>query len=512
MNNLESRIRDYLADHLSLLEPGLELVQREFALKSELGAGGFIDILARDQHGHFVVIEVKRSNQAARSALHELTKYVALLRIALGIRLDQMRALLVSTEWHELAVPFGEYQKACEVPTEGRMIVAQENGVVTSSEVFVAPTLESPLAISRCQSILLYVHKADRDAALASLIATAKDSALTDFSIFNIDYGGENFEVIYPFGFYFMYSSPLPAGCEVPGYIKEMGWDDELEDLDENFLCFLMRDFASQVDTAEVGYPEKLSKIIQDGWHVVVAHRNGRYAANSALLSNEQLIAEAAKKEGGAAYYIERTVSPKYPLSWKSFGDDAHTVLVGNDYWYSIFPMLLRKAEANSISTVSVKIYNPSNILLALFALHHHGEARFFSGFQLLFSGIDEVKLYIGALGWNEEVPLLSAGGWINQAFGSVDDFMLHQHFNSLHTLDGHARNLLGITSHVFEINNPATPHQEISEIVIDDGNLVRIPFERTNFAPAMAFPIHNSQFCDALVEMISSIAPNYGK
>ncbi len=128
MNRLEARIRDYLASHLELLEPGLTLVQKEYELKSTFGAGGFIDILARDRLGHLVVIEIKRSDQAARSAIHELTKYVALLASGQGVRYDQMRAVLLSTDWHELAVPFSEYLGLCKVPTEGFCCASRQLG------------------------------------------------------------------------------------------------------------------------------------------------------------------------------------------------------------------------------------------------------------------------------------------------------------------------------------------------------------------------------------------------
>ena len=104
-NRLEDKIRDYLADHLELLETGLQFVDKEYELASSLGAGGRIDILARDICGNVVVIEIKRSDQAARDALHEIHKYIALFRISQGLDESRIRLIVVSTEWHELRVP-----------------------------------------------------------------------------------------------------------------------------------------------------------------------------------------------------------------------------------------------------------------------------------------------------------------------------------------------------------------------------------------------------------------------
>ena len=58
----ESELRDFLANNLAVLEPGLQLFddgQRrgvEYPVEA-----GFIDILAKDPKGHFVVIELKLS-------------------------------------------------------------------------------------------------------------------------------------------------------------------------------------------------------------------------------------------------------------------------------------------------------------------------------------------------------------------------------------------------------------------------------------------------------------------
>ena len=101
----EQDLRDHLAMHLDLIESGLKLVDIEFKLPNLRGAKGFIDILAWDRIGHLVVIEIKISNNSARTALHELHKYVALLRQLHGIPVHKLRCLVLSTEWCYVACP-----------------------------------------------------------------------------------------------------------------------------------------------------------------------------------------------------------------------------------------------------------------------------------------------------------------------------------------------------------------------------------------------------------------------
>lgn len=512
MNNLEAKIRDYLADNLSILDSGLQLIKKEFPLKNEFGAGGFIDILARDEHGHLVVIEIKRSDQAARSALHELTKYVALLKSTQGISADRIRALLVSTDWRELAVPFSEYQRVCEVPTEGRVIETAGDGIVRSSRTFSVIALETPLNISRCQDIILFANKMARDQSLPLVISAAAAAGLNDFSVFHVSYEGQKSQVIYPFGLYLIFSSPLVSPHEVPDAFKEMGWDDELDDPDENFLCFFRSKLGPLGEESGVGYPEKLQKIIQDGWKVAAVHRNGRYAENSLLLSDDQLLAEATKAEGGAAYYLDRTVSPKYAPSWGAFGRDVDVVLVGNRQWREIFQLLLREAEVAAISTVSASIYNPTNILLSLVAMFRKSEVGYLPRFQLVFTDEGQVKIYIGILGWNGKKVPADGARWIEGAFGSLEDFMFFQHFGCLHDYDDKARELLGITSQVFEICDPGTPRQTISELVVEEGELVKKAVENNQFMSIVQFPKGNPSFGRTLVERIDSVSVGFGE
>src|SRR5215475_10039187 len=93
----EARLRDMLADRLPLIEPSLQLIGTEYPLPNAQGTRGRIDILARDGHGSWVVIELKRSDSTSARALHEVTKYAELLQQELGLRKDRIRAMIVST-------------------------------------------------------------------------------------------------------------------------------------------------------------------------------------------------------------------------------------------------------------------------------------------------------------------------------------------------------------------------------------------------------------------------------
>lgn len=156
MANFEAKIRDYLALNLNLIEMGLSLIEKEFYLRNTFGANGHIDILAKDLFGNYVVIEIKRSEQAARQALHELFKYVSILHRQLGVIQSRIRVMLVSTTWDELTLPFSEFLEIMPYHVEGIKITATIHGQVTSAVKFSPVALNGALSISRCQNIHFY--------------------------------------------------------------------------------------------------------------------------------------------------------------------------------------------------------------------------------------------------------------------------------------------------------------------------------------------------------------------
>ena len=67
----EDEIRDHPAAHLDLFEDGLTPINKEEYLQNDEGAAGFIDIFAKSRDDKILIIEIKRSDAAARQAVEE---------------------------------------------------------------------------------------------------------------------------------------------------------------------------------------------------------------------------------------------------------------------------------------------------------------------------------------------------------------------------------------------------------------------------------------------------------
>lgn len=505
MNNHEARIRNFLADNICLIEKGLTLIGKEYPVGSDHGAGGFIDILANDRFGHHVVIEIKRSNQVARAALHELTKYTALLKSSLGIPTERIRAILLSTEWHELAVPFSEYLKTVEVPTEGYALVADEIGVVNEIVPFCPIRLDVPLRVERAQFMWLFAASKERDNSINRIAKASISAGVDDFAILSIDYVGNNDEVIHPHGAYFAFSSPIAGMDEAQrkSFIGGKAWDDELDDPIENILGWVVDKACVARDEFGVGFPEKLLNMQRSGWRATVAHRNGRYGANTKLLTEAALIAEVNRIEGGAAYYLIRTVSPKYSPSWKSFKQDVNLVFLGSSFWLHKVSELLEKIEQEQPrSTVSMHAYNQADLIRAIAMLANNGDERYTPRFQLVAQGPDNVTLYFGELAWNGEHISNSAQSFLARLFGDPYKYFIVGSMHEHHHFFEDACTMLGIKCVIIAVVQPGAADEETTLYVSPDRHRDSGILRHYSLAD---FVKKNRSFCNELVAYLVS-------
>jgi hypothetical protein len=433
-DRLEDRIRDYLADHLELIGDGLLLIRKEHALPNPSGSGGKIDILARDKFGVFVVVEIKRSDQAARQTLNEIHKYTGLLRTLHGLDETQVRVVIVSTEWNELRLPLSECVDIFPYSIEPIAITTTADGTVTGVERVSLVPKTGIIRLSRVQGAYCFRDAKSRDAAMAVLISAAKEAILKDFVVLKLNYTGRSQAVCFPFSLYFLFSSPLLSAsiAEVKLFKAQIEWDDELDQPDENFLIAVMKSFVGNSDDFEMGYPEKLTTILLE-WEIVELSRHGRLAEGHSLLLNEDIMSLAQAVEGGSPIYIHKLCSPKLSAAWKELRINIASTLSGMPDWEKIVPVFLNEIESqNRAATVSVYVFNPGNLLMSLY---HAGWANDFAKCPHLEIVVDDavhkqVRMLVSLLAWNGKPIKQTPAQIVKRIFGNIDFWMGSTHFH----------------------------------------------------------------------------------
>ncbi len=435
----ESTIRKKLAKSLSVLEDGLVLIEEEHYLPSKLGTKGFIDILAKDKFGNRVIIELKRSNQAARQALHEIFKYVALFSMYHGLPSYKIRCFIVSTEWRELKVPYSQYIMTTDTQTIGYSIEVGSDGSILKASLVEALDLSDHIKPFEQHSIYLFCKEIDRDNSVSKLSEMVKKNGCESYFLINIDYNGENQAIIHPFGIYLV---PLKLQITAQNHFdKKIREEYEISGDEQVEVDFIESEFLTAVsteaynkqlgnDSFEIGYPEKYVSLKHQGWRPSSIKRNGHYKSSVAM-SDDELETFVAGVEGQNPIRFYRVSSPAFKLDWKNVKENVFRVLEGNQSWIDAFDWFSGYIENKySNSQVSFQIYNPLCLPISLYKFFTTNDGGYLPSLEFV-SWDDENKVIhsvIGIIEWDKSIKPDSFKKIMSETCEDIDDFLMLRH------------------------------------------------------------------------------------
>jgi len=412
----EAEISDHLARHLDLIEPGLTLVAKEQRLLNDKGAKGFIDIFARSASGQSVIIEIKRSDAAARQAIHELNKYVALLKQNSLVKDAEVRLIVASTDWHELLVPFFEFVRATPYACEGRRIVVGDDGLPVATErVTLAPT-ELARRISTRHFIWAFDDEAAARVAVPILAAHMNEAGVADFVVLLL----ASRDAEYPsrcFLYFAQQEQSLEAYLDL---IRRRFPAEEVEEFEESIADLTeledkVDEAANQVwldvsdddalfsrigaTGAQIAHPDKARSWLADDKIVSrEVFRFGRF--HNDHLSDEVIVAELVGDGGESPHHvsIKATVSSKAEID--ALIKAADNLFFHNSIWRAAVRDLAVYAERNSAISVNLRGFSNDDILRTVAGLNI-GYPAFLPlfAFTITFDGQEEA--YFGVVQWD---------------------------------------------------------------------------------------------------------------
>jgi hypothetical protein len=440
----EHQIRDYIVENLCLLSPDLHFVEKEFRIEPVDGSRGYIDILAIAE-SKYVILEIKRSDQSARSATNEISKYVEGLKRKLSLNDDDIRIVLVSTHWQELKIPYAYMAERLGIPCEGYLIEWDdgqivrichveipklvgtrlfspehgmymyhnhdelERGLKSVEEVFLERQIEDYIVIKLCAPLghHEWVAAANRAQAtalgLSSSIFDGNDERY-DYSLY-IAFLRKNVEI---------YRNLLvrdreileEADCQISDTMTE----DKILLVYENALWNLTPfPYSNWIETA---YPAKFAHQVLDdeGWQVKEIKRYGTLAENL-ILSDEDIIAEVRGDQGVDKGRVRSRAAIDNPAELARVESEIRRCL-GNDNiaWREQLLFVLRSLRGDSRYAgcrIFLSLTSPNNFLLSLFNETRDPDNSYLPNFQLIVVGPDNElqQLYIGHVVWSGGEP-----------------------------------------------------------------------------------------------------------
>lgn len=406
---LEAELRDLISVQLEAIETGLTLVKKEQFIPNDLGTRSFIDLLARDRDDRWVLIELKRSGASSREAIHEIYKYVEGAKAHLRVRDDEVRAIIASTEWKELLVPFSRFIHDTDISVKGVQISVGPNSRLSFNEISPIPIVSGRL-LSPWHEISLYRSEERLKAGIASYDASCREKGIEDYVLVIMKA---------PEGFYersvevtanaiagirretakaskaeldeafqrmqrldwMIYFVPQLLSAEV--YLKIIARNPELlEEVneflpnmeEEEALCSL-QEYASSAPPAvsrdyfEIGYAAKFkSKLVEtEGWTITEILRRGAFERNSAL-TDETILGEISGDAGTSGQRFNRGFKLSDKSAFATAQNDIKECLVNNPAWAAQITSQLEEARRDLPDALAkISIYSPSTGVFTIF-------------------------------------------------------------------------------------------------------------------------------------------------
>lgn len=375
----ESAIRDALLADLSVIEPGLVPVAREHYLRNTSGAAGFLDILARDANSRLVIIEIKKTDAAAREAIQELFKYAALLRQNLLIRDVDYRMLLLSVEWHELLTPFSEFAIHSPYAISAGRINLTGSGAIANIER-VEPALPAAQRRFSTRHFLWRFPTLQSSTEAATLIsAHMRRCGLSDFVLVRSQ---SNDARIRDAHFIYFAQQQLSLGEYLSRLQTQIGADEFAEFLESIQDLAEEEDRISEAadrvwfhgydelftqlgsDHSEISHPEKASHwFAKDAQRNVEIERFGRF--ESPEVSDATILSEIVGHDGSSDIHLNSRGSTSSPPEVAALRAAIENVFFFNPDWKAAVGDLLSYAIRTGPSEFHVQAFSNDDVLRA---------------------------------------------------------------------------------------------------------------------------------------------------
>jgi len=444
---VENIIRDYLANNLSVICNDLSLIKKEYYLPNILGTRGFIDILAKDNKNNYVIIELKRTNEASREALHEILKYVEALKQNKNVKESEIRVIIISTKWNELLVPFSSFVNRVKFNVQGFLLGINEQYYPISTEKIVPLELKCERLFSPLHTIGLYENKQNLEKGIKSHIKTFNIKGISNFVLVILTPPDNYKDLVY--SFYTEFNQSLNSVCDSEISLRDskdfisypymiyavflrLSEEKYLDTISKNTVVdddiFYPIEFSQlndeerysvheenlinmepqiYYDFFEISYPAKFcQKLLKDeGWIIEQIQRFGTLKDNE-LLEDSVIISEIAGKLGADGVIFEYSSNSKDIAKIEEMKKGAKKVLHDNKVWFNHINFILEHhTEYNQDCNfdISLDIFYPHNILFSIYKqLMEEKKSMWLPIYKLSVDFSDNKrKCYYGTIEWN---------------------------------------------------------------------------------------------------------------
>jgi len=376
---IEHIIRDWLVAHPDFIEEGLQVLDKEHYLFDEIGSSGFIDILCQDVYQNFVIVEIKRSDAAARQTFTEVLKYAELIQHTYNAKDSELRIIIISTHWNEIIRAFSQICFKSQFAVQGLQIYINEETKIPQAKEEVVPISSRAFSRKFMSSQVVYLFLSDEKRQKAHLVLEQKlkEAGIRDFVTVDLDAPAEK-PRMYPFAINAAFQKhskeELLQSVALLNGEHHLDKEEDEFDVEEEYLDYLEDVFISSlemqayIDSLEAGSAETFASVtgIQN-WRITSINRFGIFGTDPRY-STELLIRELKGHDGNSPNQFFGFSESKQKERIKEIRTASEHSLAHTPSWAEFIDTILSRLEKSKEKfKVIVDIYNPDSIVTALY-------------------------------------------------------------------------------------------------------------------------------------------------
>lgn len=408
----EHIIRNWLVANPEFIERGLQVVDKEHYLYDEMGTSGFIDILCRDFSNNFVIIEIKRSDSAARQTFTEVFKYAELIRGKYKARDSEIRIIVISTHWDEIIRTFSFICFKSPFAIKGLRIYINDQTKIPENieEVVPISSIEYVRKFMSAQILYLFASKEKRATANEILNQRLRKANLEDYVTVDLEASIER-ELHYHYStnvaFQKQSIEQLLYSIALLGGVSHLDMEESEFDNRDEYHSYLEQVFIAAlemgkyIDTLEISYAEKFENIIGvQNWQITSINRYGIFK-NDPRYIDDLLLKELKGHDGNSSNKFVAFSESGQKERLKEIRMECQHCLTHTPKWAEFIDFLIEDLHASPKKfRLLIDIYNPDSIVTALYFTLIKGNPDYLPLFRIFVDYNEEAKteIYIGEI------------------------------------------------------------------------------------------------------------------
>jgi hypothetical protein len=408
----EHIIRDWLVEHPDFIEEGLRVVEKEHYLPDDTGTSGFIDILCNDVYNNFVIVEIKRSDAAARQTFTEVLKYAQLIKNRYNARNGEIRIIIVSTHWNEIIQAFSTLCFESRFAIKGVQVYINEQTKIPETKEEVIPISSRMFSRKFMPPQILYLFRSREKRQQAHGILNQKMQQAGAFDYVTVDIEAPDGKPIpYPYGINAAFQQR--SKVELLNTITLLNGEKHLDMVEEDFdnegeyLNYLDQVFiaalemTNYIDDVEAGYAEKFESATGDqNWKMSSIYRYGIFKTDPRY-NDDLLIKELKGHDGNSSNKFVGFSESSQKERLQEIRLECQWCLRHTPHWADFIDHILSDLERSKEKfKVLVDIYNPDSIVTALYFTLIKGNPDYLPVFRIFVDYVDtnKTEVYIGEI------------------------------------------------------------------------------------------------------------------